>query len=273
MFYQKKIRHLAKAQRLGKIYITVLFILTFLLILFNKADYIVVNKIKSLSTDVLNPISGFITSPVRVATQAVNKINEIRFLQQDNLKLKEEVKRLKKWHTLAIKNQRENKAFKKLLNTTTNNINLIKTTTITSQTSDIYAKSIFIKAGVNHGVLEDFAVINERGLVGKVLSSSENNSRILLINDQNSSVPVTSTSKKFNAIIKGTADGKYLTSAFVKDEKKLKIGDVLLTSGNAGIFPSDILVGKVIKISEDSFLAIPYVDFNNLEFVQVINIK
>ena len=109
-----------------------------------------------------------------------------------------------------------------MLNTTANNINIIKTTTITSQTPDIYAKSIFIKAGVNHGVLEDFAVINERGLVGKVLSSSENNSRVLLINDQNSSVPVTSTSKKFNAIIKGTADGKYLTSAFVKDEKKPK---------------------------------------------------
>ena len=78
---------------------------------------------------------------------------------------------------------------------------------------------------------------------------------------------------KPNAIIKGTADGKYLTSTFIKDEKKLKIGDVLLTSGNARIFPSEILVGKVIKISEDGFLALPYVDFNNLEFVQVINIK
>ena len=273
MFYRKKIGHLSKAKSLGKVYITVLFILTFLLILFNKDDYFVVNKIKSLSTDVLNPISGFITSPVRVATQAVNKINEIRFLQQDNQKLKEEVKRLKKWYTLAIKNQRENSALKKLLNSTSTNVSVIKTTTITSQTPDIYAKSIFIKAGVNHGVLEDFAVINERGLVGKVLSSSENNSRILLINDQNSSVPVTSTSKKFNAIIKGTADGKYLTSAFVKDEKKPIIGDILITSGNVGIFPKDILVGKVIKINEDSFLALPYVDFNNLEFVQVVNIK
>ena len=56
-------------------------------------------------------------------------------------------------------------------------------------------------------------------------------------------------------------------------KKNLKIGDVLLTSGNAGIFPRDILVGKVIKVSEDGFLALPYVDFNNLEFVQVINIK
>ena len=66
------------------------------------------------------------------------------------------------------------------------------------------------------------AVINERGLVGKVISSSKNNSRILLINDQNSSVPVINMSKSFNAIIKGTPDGKYLTSSFVKDNKKPK---------------------------------------------------
>jgi rod shape-determining protein MreC len=273
MFFQKKVRYLTKVKSFGKVYITVLFILTFLLIFFNKADYIVVNKIKYLSTDVLNPVTRFITSPIKVATQAVNKINEIRFLQQDNLKLKEEVKRLNKWHILAVKNQRENNALKKLLNSTTNNISIIKTTTITSQTPDIYAKSVFIKAGVNHGVSEDFVVINERGLVGKVISSSENNSRVLLINDQHSSVPVTTMSKKINAIIKGTANGKYLTSTFLKDEKKPKIGDILLTSGNARIFPSDILVGKVIKISEDGFLALPYVDFYNLEFVQVINIK
>ena len=164
-------------------------------------------------------------------------------------------------------------SYKKLLNSTTNTVNVIKTTSITSQTPDIYAKSIFIKAGEVHGVFEDFAVINERGLVGKVISSSKNNSRVILINDQNSSVPVTTLSKNFNAIIKGTADGKYLTSSFVKEEKKPIIGDVLVTSGNAKIFPQDILVGKVIKVSEDSFLALPYVDFNNLEFVQVVNIK
>ena len=63
--------------------------------------------------------------------------NEIRFLQQNNLKLQEEVKRLKKWHTIAMKNQRENIAFKKSLNTTTDNINIIKTTTVTSQTKEL----------------------------------------------------------------------------------------------------------------------------------------
>ena len=102
-------------------------------------------------------------------------------MQQDNLKLKEEVKRLKKWQILAIKNQRENSAYKKLLNSTSNNINVIKTAAVISQTPNIYAKSIFINAGLNQGVLEDFTVINERGLVGKVISSSEKNSYNLLL--------------------------------------------------------------------------------------------
>ena len=79
--------------------------------------------------------------------------------------------------------------------------------------------------------------------------------------------------KNINAIIKGTINGKYLTSSFMKEDKKPKIGEVLLTSGNAKIFPPNILVGKVIKVSNDSFLALPYVDFNNLEFVQVVNIR
>jgi len=273
MFYRKRIRYLAKTKNLGKVYLSILFILTFLLILFNKTDYFIVNKIKSISTDFLNPISNFIAFPINTTTQAIYKINEIRFLKQDNLKLKEEIKRLKKWQILAIKNQRENNAYKKLLNSTSNNINIVKTTTIISQTPDLYSKSIFIKAGTENGVLEDLAVINERGLVGKVIFSSKNSSRVLLINDQNSSVPVTIISKNFNAIIKGSTNGKYLTSSFLKDEEKPKVGDVLLTSGNAKIFPPDILVGKVIEVSEDSFLALSYVDFNDLEFVQIINIK
>ena len=74
--------------------------------------------------------------------------------------------------------------------------------------------------------------------------------------------------ERFLTISKG-----YPLQKFVKNEQKPKIGDVLLTSGNASVFPRDILVGKVIKISEDSFFALPYVDFNNLEFVQVVNIK
>ena len=271
MFYRNKIRFFTKTRDYSNLFLTILFILTFLLVLFNKTDYVVVNKIKSYGIDVITPTVGIINFPIKVTASAINTINDIRYLEKENVKLKEEVIRLKKWQTLAIKNQRENKAYKKLLDSTISNINVIKTASVISQSSKIYAKTILINAGLDHGVSEDMAIINERGLVGKIISSTNNNSKVILINDQNSSVPVKTISNKFFAIIKGTSDGKYLTSLFMKDEKRPKVGDLLLTSGNTKTFPKDILVGKVINVSEDNFLALPYVDFDNIEFVQVIN--
>ena len=271
MFYRNKIRSFTKTRNFSNLFFSIFFILTFLLVLFNKTDYVIVNKIKSFSIDVITPAVGIINFPIKVTANAVKTINEIRFLQHENLKLKEEVIRLKKWQTLAFKNQRENKAYRKLLNSTITKINVIKTASVISQSSEIYAKTILINAGLDHGVSEDMAVINERGLVGKIISSTNKNSKVILINDQNSSVPVKTISNKFFAIIGGTSEGKYLTSLFMKDEKNPKVGDLLLTSGNTKTFPQDILVGKVINVSEDNFLALPYVDFDNIEFVQVIN--
>ena len=48
---------------------------------------------------------------------------------------------------------------------------------------------------------------------------------------------------------------------------------LLVTSGNAKIFPRDILVGKVIEVKEDHYIALPYVDFKNLNYVQVVKSK
>ena len=49
-----------------------------------------------------------------------------------------------------------------------------------------------------------------------------------------------------------------------------KIGDLLVTSGSAQVFPPDILVGKIIKTSENRFYVLPFVDFNNLDYVQIV---
>ena len=76
----------------------------------------------------------------------------MRFVKKENLRLKEEIIRLKKWQTLAIKNSRENNAFKKLLNSTSINSNVIKTAAVISQTPNIYAKIITINAGQQNNI-------------------------------------------------------------------------------------------------------------------------
>ena len=52
-----------------------------------------------------------------------------------------------------------------------------------------------------------------------------------------------------------------------------KVGDLVVTSGSAQIFPSDILVGKIVKKNKDKFLVLPFVDFKNIDYVQVVENK
>ena len=271
MSQRKKIRFFAKTKSLNTLIVPFLFILTFVLIFFNKTDYVVVYKIKNFGIDVISPISRIVSSPAKVTVDTINYFNDLRNFERENYKLKQEIKRLKKWQTIAIQNSRENRAYKKLLNSTSDTFKVLKTASVISQSPSIYSKTVIINAGSNYGIKDNHAVINERGLVGKIISVSKNNSKVLLINDQNSSVPVTVFGKEIFAIMKGSSDGKYLISSFVKDEKKFKKGDILLTSGNGNIFPKDTLVGKIIKIKDKEITAIPFTDLYNLEFLQVID--
>ena len=151
-----------------------------------------------------------------------------------------------------------------------NDLNIVKTAGVIHHSPKLYTRSIIINAGLNHQVVKDSAVINERGLVGRTVLVSKHNSKILLINDQNFSVSVKSYNRDFHAIMKGSSDGKYLNSSFVKDNSHPLVGDILITSGTAGIYPKNILVAKVISLSDEKVIALPFVDTKNIEFVQII---
>ena len=64
-----------------------------------------------------------------------------------------------------------------------------------------------------------------------------------------------------------------LISDSCKDEKLPKVGDLVVTSGSAQIFPSNILVGKIVEVKKDNFLVLPFVDFKNIDYVQVVENK
>ena len=271
--FRNKIKITIKKKDFTSIFFSFIFILTFILILFNKTDYFLVNKIKGSALDYTTPLTSFISSPIDVFNNVGMRLISIKNTESENLRLKQEIIRLKKWQTLAIKNSRENRVFKKLLNSTSHNIDIIKTASVTSQSTNLYTKLFTINAGSKDGINKNLAVINEKGLVGKTIFVSNNNTRVLMVNDSSSSIPVKTLSNGSFSILEGSSDGKFLKSAFIKDSKLPKIGDLLVTSGNAKIFPRDILVAKVIDVKEDFYYALPYVDFNDLNYVQVVRSK
>ena len=273
MFKRFKTSSFAKKKSIPSFLLPLLFLLTFFLIIFNKTDYFLIDKVKGYGVDYLLPVTKVISSPVTTISNISLRIQNIQYLENENLQLKEEIIRLKKWQTLAIKNSRENRVFKKLLNSTSHQVDIIKTAAVINQTPGLYTKQVIINAGLNYNIVKDLAVINEKGLVGKTILSTNSNSKVLLINDSSSSIPVKTLSDNSYSMLTGSADGKFLISSYTQNNQLPRLGDLLVTSGNAKIFPRDILVAKVIKVNADHYIALPYVDFNNLNYLQVVKSK
>ena len=268
-----KVKVIQTSKILKNITIVSILILSFFLIFFSKSDLVLINNLKNISSSIVNPATKIISSPFKLISNISNEYKLFKTLKFENKMLQEEIIRLKKWQTLAIQNSRENKVLKRLLQATDNNINLVKTASLTNRNDTLLSKLININAGFEDNIKKDMSAINERGLVGKVVEINPSNSRILLLTDPNFSVPVKTISDGTFSLVSGYGDGKYLISRFVKNEKLPRIGDIVVTSGTAQIFPVDLLVGKIAKIEKERFYVLPFVDFKNLDYVQIVTSK
>lgn len=118
---------------------------------------------------------------------------------------------------------------------------------------DISQDFILIDKGKKDGILENLPVITqEKVLIGKISKVYENFSKIMLISNKESSFDAkifTPSEKEITGVVRGRGDFK-ISLELVPQEAELKEGDILITSALAGIYPSELLVGKISKVEK-----------------------
>lgn len=129
----------------------------------------------------------------------------------------------------------------------------------------------------NMAIKKDAIAVSEKGLVGRVIESSDKILRIMLLTDITSRVPVKILETGENAILVGngtpTMSLEYLQSKeTIKNLYKRPpvVGDILVTSGVGGIFPPDIMVGGITTIKDETISVKPFVTFQNLEVISIL---
>ncbi|MEN6410448.1 MAG: rod shape-determining protein MreC [Anaerolineaceae bacterium] len=134
---------------------------------------------------------------------------------------------------------------------------------------------VIIDHGSNDGLRHGMPVVTEKGLVGRVDAVTASAARVQLITDPSSVVNVRFESSDSEAILTGSVTGD-LTLEMVPQDLAVNTGDVILTSGLGGLYPSNIFIGQVVNVSKretDLFQSAsiqPVVDFSTLEAVLVI---
>jgi rod shape-determining protein MreC len=149
------------------------------------------------------------------------------------------------------------------------------TAEIVGKDPSLWFRTLTINRGSSDGVQKGMPVVTVEGVVGQILTSSPNYSKVLLATDPNSAVDVITQKTRVHGIVKGLGRDAFGLNYVLKSAVVEK-GDFVLTSGLGGVFPKGLMVGSVLEITNSRrgmFQKIeiePAVDFSQLEHLIII---
>jgi len=137
--------------------------------------------------------------------------------------------------------------------------------------------AVIVDRGLDDGLALNSPVIAWKGVVGRVVEVHPTSAKVLLATDVNSavSVRIQDSSSRATGVARGVGDGRMLLQ-YVPRSDELHTGDLAITSGIGGVFPSGLVVGRVVQVRQRDFevfqeaLLEPAVDMRNLERLYVL---
>lgn len=258
--------------------VIVTIIILILLVVFTNTNSENISIIENIANTVVVPIENGLTYLKNRLNNNDKFFENINELKTENAELKEKNSELEQ--TLRefeiIKN--ENTQLKEQLNLAEKygDYTTVPGTIISRDISN-YSKTLLINIGSNNGVKEKMTVIANEGLVGYVVSVSENTAKIQTIVDSASATSCLTSTTRDSLICKGTVENSSaLKATNIATGANIIQGDSVETSGLGGIYLKGIHVGKIKKVVEgtnktDSYALIESaVNFEKLETVLVI---
>jgi len=238
------------------------------IIILSGINFTPIKKTKIFINEIVYRSSFIVSLPENFIIDTFLKIKEYSSFYDDYNTNKEELENLKSKEISSEIIISENKELKNLIEDYTLSSNKILAKVIVDHKSP-FLRTIIINKGSSEGVEIGTNIYDKKYLVGRVIEVNYKSSRVLLLSDLNSSVPISIIPGNIQAIIVG--NGKSLGEIkYVKDNliEELQDQSIAYTSGTGSIFKSGLPVGK-ISTSGKKFLINFFTDFDQLKYVFV----
>ena len=247
--------------------LTLLFI-SILIIILSSLNFKIIKDLKSIISEAVYRTSFIVSVPENFLINSYLKVAEYSNFYEDYKKNKEELKNFQSKEILNEIIISENNELKKLIEDFTFTRNKILAKVIVDHDSP-FSKTLIINKGSKDGLKIGTNIYDENYLIGRVIETNFKTSRVLLLSDLNSNVPISISPGDVQAIVvgDGTDSGKI---KYIKDNLIEDIQDqsIAYTSGTGGVFRSGAPVGRV-SINQDEFSINFYSNFSQLKYVLV----
>lgn len=253
-----------------RLFVVLLFLTAFLTILLSRVDSLIVSAVDKVIIDVTGPVMQVLEFPARTMHQAYTYFYDISHIYAENKQLRSENKQMmilqNKVRTLEVENQ----LLARLLNYVPPQEVSYMSARIIAESGDSFAHLLLVYIG-DEAVRKGQVVLSNESVIGRVDTVGEHFAKIILITDINSRIPVLIERTRARGILSGnnTAIPEMI---FTRSNADIQVGDVVVTSGVGGLFPSGLPIGFISAVNEDGSMKVePMADISRLEYVRIVD--
>ena len=251
-------------------------VISILLIFLETIETKPLNTIRSFVKDIIYRTAVVANYPTKIFSGSYNLVEDHFNLYNDYNNLKKENEELKSTYSKSEFLELENSQLRKLINEQTESQSNLVSARVMLEEQSPYLNSFVINIGANKELKNGMAVLDGKNFIGRIVDVNFFSSRILLITDLNSKIPVISEPSGNHAILSGHGDSKP-TLEYLSENHKIEQGDKIYTSGKEGIFAPGIPIGEsnvlgdlvevdlYSELSEITFVNINLDDFKEKE--------
>ncbi|MCL2473289.1 MAG: rod shape-determining protein MreC [Alphaproteobacteria bacterium] len=255
-----------------KFYFVFFILLSICIIILAKSQPLVVASVRTSVIDTSAPVLAALSRPVFAVQNLIASVDEMVNLYSENQLLIEENKKLLAWKNSTVSLAKENTELRALLNYQTEPKTEFISARVIADAGAALSRNIIVAAGAENNAAPDMAVVTGEGLVGRVVEVGVWTSRVWLITDANSRIPVMIAKSGDRAVLAGdnSMEPKLL---FLAKDALVQEGDAVVTSGHGGIFPPNIPVGQIVEGADGSLSVVPYTKLDKINIVKLVNFR
>ena len=240
------------------------------LIILSNLNFVAINYIKSGLNEIVYRISFIVSIPEKQLQKSITLINEHISMYSEYKVMENKIRQLENNNLNSNFLQAENSRLKRLIDEYITESDELVAKVLLDKDSP-FLKSIIVNKGSKDKVSLGMAVLDENYLVGKIVEVNYSTSRVLLISDLNSKIPVIIEPGNVQSILSGSGKDHGEIQYF-KSSREISTENVVFTSGSGGIFKAGIPVGKIenVRINKNyvtRFLS----NLDQLTFVKLVS--
>ncbi|MCE6952104.1 rod shape-determining protein MreC [Cereibacter sphaeroides] len=228
-----------------------------------------VEQFRAALIDRVVPSFEWLMRPMTKVAGMVENFQSYTRIYEQNQELRRELQQMKAWKEAALQLEQKNARLLDLNQVRLDPKLTHVTGVVLADSGSPFRQSVLLNVGARDGIRDGWATMDGIGLVGRISGVGQTTSRVILLTDSNSRIPVTVQPSGQVALLTGD-NSPSPPLEFLDKPDLVRPGDRVVTSGDGGVFPADLLVGQVAQGPDRRLRVRLAADYGRLEFLRVL---